>query len=61
MRLLSKEKELLDSIPKYKAYKINKPLIPALALVQKEKDSIIKEKSNKLLLNEESKVDYDNK
>jgi len=34
-----------------------KPLIPDLAVLQKEKDGFIKEESNKLLSNEESRVD----
>jgi len=42
---------------KSQADKLNKPLIPDLAVLQKEKDSFIKEKSTKLLLNEESRVD----
>jgi len=41
---------------KAQADKLNKPLIPDPVL-QKEKDSFIKEKSNKLLLNKESSVD----
>ena len=36
--------------------KLNKPLISDLTVLQKEKDSVIKEKSNKLL-DEESRVD----
>jgi len=39
------------------ADRLNKPLIPDPAVLQKEKDSFIKEESNKLLLNEESRVD----
>jgi len=34
-----------------------KPLIPDPAVVQKEKDSFIKEESNNSLLNKESRVD----
>jgi len=39
------------------ADKLNKPLISDLAVLQKEKASLIKEKSNKLLFNEESRID----
>jgi len=42
---------------KSQADKLNKSLIPDPAVLQKEKDSFIKEESNKLLLNEESRVD----
>jgi len=38
------------------ADKLNKPLIPDSAVLQKAKNSFIKEKSNKLLLNEESRA-----
>ena len=42
---------------KSQADKLTKPLILDPAILQKERDCFIKEESNKLLLNEESRVD----
>jgi len=51
------KREVAIGYAKAQADKPNKPLIPDSAVSQKEKDSFIKEESNKLLLNEESRVD----
>ena len=51
------KREVAIRYAKAQADKLNKPLIPDPAVLQKEKDSFIKEESNKLLLNEESRVD----
>jgi len=51
------KREMAIRYTKSQADKLNKPLIPDPAVLQKEKDSFIKEESNKLLLNEESRGD----
>jgi len=56
MKLLLKEKWLSDML-KAQADRLNKLLISGPAVLQKEKNSFIKEESNKLLHNKESRVD----
>jgi len=51
------KREVAIRYAKTQADKLNKPLIPDPAVLQKKKHSFIKEESNKLLLNEESRVD----
>ena len=51
----SVKREVTLRYAKAQADRLNKPLIPDSAVLQKEKDSFIKEESNKLLLNEESR------
>ena len=51
------KREVAIRYAKAQTDKLNKPLIPDPAVLQKKKDSFIKEESNKLLLNEESRID----
>ena len=51
------KREVAIRYAKAQADKPNKPLIPDPTVIQKEKDTYIKDESNKLLLNEESRVD----
>ena len=51
------KREVAIRYAKAQAEKLNKPVILDLAVLQKEKASFIKEESNMLLLNEESRVD----
>jgi len=51
------KREVAIRYAKSQADRFNKPLISDPAVLQKEKDSFIKEESNKLILNEESRVD----
>jgi len=50
------KREVAIRYTKAQADKLNKPLISDPAVLQKEKDSFIKEESNKLLLNKESQI-----
>ena len=51
------KREMAIRYAKSQADKLNKPFIPDPAVLEKEKDSFIKEESNKLLCNQESRVD----
>ena len=51
------KREVAIRYAKAEADRLNKPLIPDPAVLQKEKDGFIKEENNKLLLNEESSAD----